>query len=152
MLDLDHPRSQHVFAAAVQLDLILDYLKRISFSVSKERLHLLEIIRPCFAALRWLQIQRFAGEPHIACAIDDLEHAAEKLARLGDGKAVWSSDDMPPSKCPVCRKTLTTYGVYEPRPGLKVPRERWCTNCTEVAMPALERVRSSHEGFGTDAI
>jgi hypothetical protein len=64
----------------------------------------------------------------------------------------WSADEMPPSKCPVCHRPLTTYGVYEPRPGLKVPKERWCSPCMEVAMPALERVRSSHEGFGTDAI
>src|SRR5688572_1927726 len=117
MLDLDHPRTPHVFAASRQLDLILDYLKRISFADSKERLHLLEIIRPCFAALRWLQAQRFADEPHIAAGIGELERAAEQLARLGDGRAEWSADGVLPSRCPVCRQPLTTYGVYEPRPG-----------------------------------
>jgi hypothetical protein len=59
---------------------------------------------------------------------------------------------MPPSKCPVCREPLFTYGVYEPRPGLKVPKERWCMPCLKVAMPAFERLGSSHQGFGTDAI
>lgn len=152
MLDLDHPRTPHVFAASRQLDLILDYLKRISYADSKGRLSMLEIIRPCFAALRWLQSQRFASEPHIATGIDGLERAAEQLARLGDGRAKWSADEMPPSKCPVCHQSLTTYGVYEPRPGLKVPKERWCSPCMEVAMPALQRLESSHEGFGTGAI
>ena len=152
MLDLDHPRTSHVFAASRQLDLILDYLKRISYADSKERPHLLEIIRPCFAALRWLQAQRFADEPHIVAGIDELERAAEQLARLGDGRAEWSPGEMPPSKSPVCRRPLTTYGVYEPRPGFKVPKERWCSPCMEVAMPAFQRLGSSHEGFGTDAI
>jgi hypothetical protein len=152
MLDLDHPRTPHVFAASLQLDLILDYLKRISYADSKGRLSMLEIIRPCFAALRWLQAQRFSDESHIAAGIDELERAAEQLARFGDDRAEWSPDEMPPSKCPVCRRPLTTYGVYEPRPGLKVAKERWCSLCLEVAMAALQQVRSSHEGFGTEAI
>ncbi|MDY3555565.1 hypothetical protein R5W24_004708 [Gemmata sp. JC717] len=151
MLDLDHPQSRHVFAASQQLDLILDYLKRITYVGSKERLALLEIIRPCFAALRWLQAQRFAGESRIAAGIDELEQAAEQLARLRDSRAEWLGGELP-TDCPVCRQPLTTYGVYEPRPGLKVPKERWCSPCLEVAMPALQRVQSSHEGFGTDAI
>jgi len=152
MLDLDHPQTPHVFAASRQLDLILEYLKRITYAASPGRLQMLEIIRPCFAALRWLQAQRFADEPHIAAGIDELERAAERLAQLGDGRAEWSADDMPPSKCPVCRRSLTTHGVYEPWPGFKVPKERWCSPCMDAAMTALERVRSGHDGFGTDAI
>jgi hypothetical protein len=152
MLDLNHPRTPHVFAASRQLDLILDYLKRITYADCRGRVQMLEIIRPCFAALRWLQAERFADEPHIAAGIDELERAAERVALLGDGRAEWSADEMPPSKCPVCRQPLTTYGVYEPRPGFKVPKERWCSPCMGVAMPALQRVRSSHEGFGTEAI
>lgn len=152
MLDLDHPQTPHVFAAFRQLGLIHDYLKRISYADRKERLHLLEIIRPCFAALRWLQSHRFTNEPHIAAAIDELEVAAGQLARLADGRAEYSADEMPPSQCPVCRQPLTTYGEYEPEPGLKVPKERWCSPCLEVAMPAFQRLMDSHEGFGTDAI
>jgi hypothetical protein len=62
MLDLDQPQTPHVFAASRQLDLILDYLKRITYADSPGRLWMLEIIRPCFAALRWLQAQRFAAD------------------------------------------------------------------------------------------
>jgi hypothetical protein len=151
MLDLDHPQTPHVFAASRQLDLIGDYCKRISYADSKGRLDMLKIIRPCFAALRWLQAQRFADEPHIAAGIDELESQADRLARLGDGKADWIGGDLP-AKCPVCGESLTVYGVYEPRPGLKVPKERWCSSCMEVVMPALMRLRSSVDGFGTDAI
>jgi hypothetical protein len=150
MLNLDHPQTPHVFAASRQLDLILDYCKRISYADSKVRLDMLEIIRPCFAGLRWLQARRFADAPHIAASIDELERKAEQLARLGGGRAAWVGGELP-AKCPVCEKPLTLYGVYEPRPGLKVPKERWCSSCLEVVMPAMQRIQSS-EGFGTDAI
>jgi len=148
MLDLDHPQTPHVFAASRQLDLILDYCKRISYADSKSRLQMLEIIRPCFAALCWLQAQRFADEPYIAAGIDNLERQVERLAGLGSGKASWGGGELP-AKCPVCGEKLTLYGVYEPSPGLKVPKERWCSPCLGVVMPAMQRVE---EGFGTDAI
>lgn len=151
MLDLDHPQTPHVFAASRQLDLILDYCKRISYAESKGRLSMLEIIRPCFAALRWLQTQRFADIPQIAGSIDELERQVEALAQLGARRATWVSGRLP-STCPVCGERLTLYGVYEPQPGLKVPKERWCSPCLEVVMPSLMRVQSSEVGFGTEAI
>ncbi len=54
MLDLSHPKTPHVFAAARQLDLILEYLRKISYSDSQSRLFMIEVIRPRFVALRWL--------------------------------------------------------------------------------------------------
>ena len=42
VLDLSHPKTPHVFAAARQLDLILEYLKKISYSDSQGRLFLFE--------------------------------------------------------------------------------------------------------------
>jgi hypothetical protein len=151
MLDLNHPQTPHVFAASRQLDMILDSCKRISISASKGRLDLLEVVRPCFAALRWLNAERFGASPVIAAGITNLERAAERLARLGDGRVQWPAGEVP-SACPVCGEPVTTYGVYEPRPGLRVPRERWCSPCLDVIMPALERLRSGSEGFGTSAI
>src|SRR5687768_4443059 len=105
--------------------MVLDFCKRISISDSKGRVHLLEIVRPCFAALRWLNAQRFGNSPSISAGITGLEQAAEQLAILGDGNAEWPTGGLP-SACPVCGVQLTTYGVYEPRPGIKVPKERWC--------------------------
>jgi hypothetical protein len=151
MLDLDHPLTPHVFAAARQLDLIGDYCKRITYADSKERLSLLEIIRPCFVALRWLNAQRFEGSPKIASGIDLLERQAEELARLVGGDVKWAGGELP-AKCPVCGQPLTLHGIYEPWPGLKVPKERWCSPCLELVIPALMRIGSSEEGFGTHAI
>jgi hypothetical protein len=151
MLDLSHPQTPHIFAASNQLDMILNFCKRMSISTGKHRLDMLEIVRPCFAALRWLNSQRFGDSPDIATGTSDLEQAAERLARLGDGKADRPTG-VPPSVCPVCDVKLTTYGVYEPSPGLQVPKERWCSPCLGVIMPALQRLRSSSKGFGTNAI
>jgi hypothetical protein len=44
MLDLERPRTPHVFAASRQEDLILDYCKRISLSDKNGRLFMLEVI------------------------------------------------------------------------------------------------------------
>jgi hypothetical protein len=152
MLDLDGPRTQHVFAASKQLDLMFDYLKRISYAESKSRLFMLEVIRPCFAALRWLQLERFSDRPHIGAAIDELEQAAEDLAHLGDGAAKWSRYDLPPSHCPVCGYTLHVSPRCEMTEGVYVPENRTCLPCIEVVYEALRRARSGKLGFGTDAI
>ncbi len=79
MLDLSHPKTPQVFAAARQLDLILEYLRKISYSDSRSRLFMIEVIRPCFVALRWLNTNRFGQSPKIAANIDALEEEAEPL-------------------------------------------------------------------------
>src|SRR5262245_35025974 len=45
MLDLDHPDTPHVFAAARQEDFVLDCCKRITLSGAAGRLFMLEVIR-----------------------------------------------------------------------------------------------------------
>jgi hypothetical protein len=107
VLDLNHPKTPHVFAAARQLDLILGYLKKISYSDSRGRFFMMEVIRPCFAALRWLNTNRFEQSPKIAANIDALEERAERLSQLGEGKLVQTGPE-PPARCPVCDTPLTT--------------------------------------------
>src|SRR3954451_18709605 len=98
MLDLDHPQAAHRFAAAIQLDLICDYHKRITTSDRAGRLFKLEIIRPSFVALRWLNAERFEGSPAIAASLAELETKTEELACLGPRETRrWSGD--PPEVC-----------------------------------------------------
>jgi hypothetical protein len=52
MLDLSHPQTPHIFASSNPLEMVLDFCKRISVSESKGRADVVEIVRPCFAALR----------------------------------------------------------------------------------------------------
>ena len=151
MLDLDHPQSAHVFAASNQLDSIRSYFSTMSWSDSKSRLSSLEIVRPCFVALRWIHSRHFADQPQIASLIDELEGEVEKLAHLGEGRLELPPNEVPPSRCPFCRTRLsdgTSYFRYFKRP----KRGWWCDKCLEGPRRALERVESVEEGFGTEAI
>jgi hypothetical protein len=142
MLDLDHPRTQHIFAASHQLDMILDMCKRITLSSVKGRRFRLEGIRQAFATLRWLAAHRFADEPHIADGIAELERQAEQLAALSLCHPI--SRDSLPERCPVCGDTLILPSEYSPT--------GYCSSCLGVIRAALQRVRSCEEGFGTEAI
>ncbi len=151
MLDLSHPETPHVFAAARQLDLILEYLKKISYSDSQGRLLMMEIIRPCFVALRWLNTNRFGQSPKIAANIDTLEEQAERLSQLGGGRLVQTGPE-PPIHCPVCGKSVTT-AQRGWRGLLKVGlKERYCLDCLGPSLRAYSAVCSIDEGFVTDAI
>ena len=151
MLDLSHHKTPHVFAAAKQLDLILEYLRKISYSASKGRLFMIEVIRPCFVALRWLNTNRFGGSPKIAANINALEEEAERLAQLGEGRLAQMRPE-PPTRCPVCGKSLTT--ARQGCLGLLTvsPKTRYCLNCLGPSLRAYSAVCSIDEGFMTDAI
>jgi|SRR5262245_7198318 len=142
MLDLDDPRTPHVFAASSQLDLILDYCKRISLSGADGRRFMLEVIRPAFAALRWLAAHHFADVPHIADAIAKLKRQSDELAGLPlrDPAQLGRL----PAQCPVCAGKPNPPSEYDP--------VGYCSTCLDVIMPALLRVRSCEAGFGTEAI
>jgi hypothetical protein len=151
LLDLSHPKTPHVFAAARQLDLILEYLKKISSSDSRGRLFLIEVIRPCFVALRWLNTNHFGASPKIAANIDALEEEAERLSQLGEGRLVQIGPESP-TRCPVCDKSLTIarQGCLQVLIGR--PKERYCLNCLGPSLRAYSAVCSIDEGFITDAI
>jgi hypothetical protein len=142
MLFLDHPQTPHIFAAAMQLDLILDSCKLITLSDADSRLFKLEVIRPAFEALRWLAEHRFADEPHIVVGIAELEQQVEQLARLPLFDPVFH--DGSESRCPVC-------GV-RPKPPYKYEPISFCSPCLQVIGPGLQRVQSREEGFGIDSI
>lgn len=139
-LDPD-PRRPHVHAASLQMAMVRDYMRAISCADGDSRLYMLAMIRPCFAALRWLQAERFADRAQIASLIDDTEQKAEELAYLGQGEVNWTSGMSPRVRCPVCGQKLTaTLGKPE------------CSACVQVAISAYHRLASSFEGFGTESI
>jgi hypothetical protein len=143
VLDLDHPRTPHVFAASRQEDLILDYCKRITLAGAAGRRFMLEVIRPAFAALRWLNKERFGDSLTIASGIDQWEREVEALV----GLPLIDPDHCggPASRCPACGGKPIPPSKY----GSRVP---YCSSCLGGMMPGLRRVRSFEEGFGTDAI
>ncbi len=139
-LDRD-PRRPHVHAAALQMALVRDYLGRISTADGSGRLYMLALLRPCFAALRWLQAERFADQPQLVSLIDDTEREVEELSHLGHGEMNWSGGMSPRVRCPVCGHKLTV-----------APELPECPSCVQLAVAAYNRLASSYEGFGTDSV
>ena len=139
--DLNDPRALGVFAAAKQEDLILDYCMRITLAGTSARSRMLEMIRPCFAALRWLNKERFGNLQQISSGIADLEAAIESLVRL---PLIDPEPDAVPNKCPACGRRPTSSSNYS--------KTAHCPSCLESVMPHLNRIRSCDEGFGTVTI
>lgn len=140
MLDLDHPHSANIFAAARQLDLILDCCKQMTLAEGPHRLFVLEIMRPAFAALRWLNEFRFDNSASLAKGVDALESQATALAQLPSqfpGQRGYGSL----AACPVCGKTPRKPDKYDPKP--------YCPHCLKVVMPSYGSVS---DGFGTEFI
>ena len=80
MLDLSHPQTEHIFAAARLEDAVLDCAKRIVSSHPSERPELLDLCEQSIDAMRILNSERFGGSPSIASAIDGLQNAMCSLA------------------------------------------------------------------------
>ena len=142
-MDFDHPQTPHVAAASRQLDLILDYCKRITLlSDAGERRFMLEVVRPAFVALRWLAANRFPDHPHIADGLSELERLTEQLVEL---------PLLHPGRCGAQAIQCPACGGKPTRPDRFSPAGH-CSSCLKVIMPGLDRVQSCEEGFGTDAI
>jgi hypothetical protein len=142
MLNLGDPQTPHIFAASGQLDLIVEYCRKISLVGAAQRRFLVEVARPAFAALRWLAANRFAAEPHIMDRISDLERQVDQLAGLPLRDP--DHEGGPAARCPACGGKPTKPHKYNPIP--------CCPSCVDLIVPALQRVRSCAEGFGTEAI
>jgi hypothetical protein len=99
----------------------------------------LEVLRPAFAALRWLNMMRFGDCADIAAAISELESQAEALA--GMPLLEPNPSGVPASRCPACSARPVRPGKYDPIP--------YCLPCLQVIMPGLTKCR---QRFGTDAI
>lgn len=137
MLELNHPQTAHVFAASQQLDLIVDYAKRITLSETKGRKFMLEVVRPAFVALRWLTAERFDGKSTIADGIAELERQLEQLANLPVRDSY--KRELPPTECPVCGRRPSEYDPVS-----------YCSSCVELVIPGKERLESAKKGFGIE--
>ena len=80
MLDLNHPQTQHIFAAARLEDAVLECAKRIVSAQPSERLALLASCEQSIYAMRALNSERFGGSGSIASVIDELYAAMRSLA------------------------------------------------------------------------
>jgi hypothetical protein len=150
VLDIDpDPRRSHLEAASLQLDLVMEHLQKISCADGPSRLYMLDMIRPCFVALRWLQAEWFADRPQIAGLIAELEQASEELAHLGEGEVNWTSGMQPRARCPVCGQKLAAAGENLAHQFLNKPGRR-CPQCLQATVAASNRLRTGLEGGWTE--
>jgi hypothetical protein len=148
MLDLDHPMTQHVFAAARAEDSILIAARNMTVAGRQERVRLRDGCAPAFAELRRLARDHFANCPAIPSAIDALERAVANLAAL---PGVPEQGSPAKFRCPACGAGLERRGKYGFCAPLN-PTDVYCSPCLQIIMPPLSALRSWEGGFGTDAI
>ena len=79
MLDLNHPQTEHIFAAARLEDAVLDGAKRIITSQPSEREELLGWCEQKLDMMRTLNAEHFRSSPSIASTIDELHSALRAL-------------------------------------------------------------------------
>lgn len=148
MLDLEHPMTKHIFAAARAEAAVLMAARHMTIAGRRERVRLRDGCTTAFAELRRLACNQFADRPAIPPAIDELERSLGELASLPDVP----EDGLPAEyKCPACGAALERRGKY----GFLAPdnpTDIYCSPCLEIIMPSLSALRSWEGGFGTDAI
>ena len=148
MLDLNHPQSEYIFAAARAEDSVLEVAKRMSVAARKDWVRLRDGCATAFAELRRLARDEFAEVSAIPLAIDALEQAVGKLAMLPNVPEEGTPVD---SECPACGARLGRRRKY----WFSAPvnsTDIYCCRCVDIIMPSLSVLSSSENGFGTDAI
>jgi len=80
MLDLNHPQSKYIFAAARLEDAIRDGANHIMAAQPSERGELLAACEQHLASMRTLNADHFRSSPSIALIIDELQVALRALA------------------------------------------------------------------------
>ncbi len=175
MLDLDHPMTQHIFAASGAKDRVLQRAKRMTLASSQQRLKMLEACGADLEKMRQLNREHFKASPFIFEAIDELEAALQTLAALKKG-AIIEDKSNGEGHCPGCGTQITKFktnslsrAYFERTKHLQKEDEnfmesmmpqpsdfedRWhiyCDKCLDLIMPALGKL-ASPEGFCTDFI
>lgn len=172
MLDLDHPMTEHIFAASRAADRVLERAKCMTLAPSSRRLELLESCRADLAQMRQLNSAHFEASPFIFGAIDELEAALQELANLKDG-LITEDKSSGTGDCPACGTPITNFKTnglsreyfkrvrnltksdkdfaeqLTPRP--EEYTDHWhtyCGNCLNLIGPAREKLDST-KGFGT---
>jgi hypothetical protein len=88
MLNLDHPHSKHVFAAARLEDAVLDLAKLMTLVPSTRRRELLEECQQTLGKMRTLNSEHFESSVFISAAISELDESLAQMAELKNGSII----------------------------------------------------------------
>jgi hypothetical protein len=140
MLNTNSLGSASIFAACHETMMISEFCMKITVANSDRRRGLLEVIRPSFAALRWIATERF-DPTSILPVIAELEAKVEELVNL---PLKFVDDQNPQSdRCPACGGALTA---------IEDSDTYCCSPCHDLVWPTLVRLESIDEGFAIDCI
>ena len=148
MLDLNHPMTQHRFAAARGDDRLLTLAKLMTLASTKERQRLLGFCDEPVNSLRLLNEKYFGAWSFIAEAITELEGALNGLAALKTNPPDGTVYAI--TACPICSTPLTRCHA----PFMPQPERRWsvyCNACLKAIGPVRQNLVGA-DGFGTWAI
>jgi hypothetical protein len=140
MLDLNHPQSQSVFAAARHTDAILELSKLKTLVPTPQRAEILARIEYPISRLRKLNRERFGASSFIDRAISDLEAGCRAIAESRSSESRLDGR----GNCPVCGSQIT----HLPHQGHDMT---YCGTCLERIFNARQRL-ASRKGFCTFAI
>jgi hypothetical protein len=148
MLDLDHPMSEHVFAAARAESAIVIAARRMTVASRQERLRLRDSCGSAFDELRRLARDHFSDRTAIPAEIDALERAVAGLAAL---PGVREEGPRAEEICPACGDRLKGRGRFW---SWALPRtnDNYCRHCLQMIISPLQVLESCEDGFGTEAI
>lgn len=140
MLNINHPMSQHIFAASRSLDRVLLVAIKMTVATRQERMRLRNVCVPVFIELRQLGQEHFANCTTIPVTIDVLERSLAELTELPGVPKDGPSAEL---NCPACGSTLMR---------VEHPKGLCCSPCLQIINPPLWALSSWDGGFGCDAI
>jgi hypothetical protein len=149
MLDLNHPMSDHVFAAARAMGAVIYAARAMTVAARHRRVRLRDSCASAFEELRRLSRDHFADRRAIPAAIDDLERALSELAGL---PGVPYDGQPAKYKCPACGEDLERWKIMDRVSCPHRPPEIHCGLCLMITSPPLIILQAMGEGFGTEAI
>jgi hypothetical protein len=145
MLDIDHPRTPHIFHASCLLGRVCETGQRMSTAPASDRPALLAECLLVFAELRQLSKDHFEDAEFIRLGLDACEAGMHLLAALG--KPLLPSQRPGIERpCPHCGCETETRALAGREGELTL-----CPYCVQLYMPALECLELL-DGFGTEAI
>jgi hypothetical protein len=142
MLDLNHPHSEHIFAAGRLEDGVLERAKQMTLLPSTRRRELQIECQELLEKMRELNRDHFKDSASISDAISELERSVVSLAEL-QNRGILEDKSEGNGCCSACGTQLTNFVFIS-----SMPREVYCGRCLHIIMPALEKLRSAN-GFGT---
>ena len=146
MLDLDHPHTEHIFAAARLEDGLLKRAQRMTLLPTFERESLLLECFDVLDAMRRLNHDHFDASPFLDGSINEAERALKAITYLGGANVVAGRSDGE-GTCAVCGTKLTKFKPW-------ADASEWiicCDHCIAPFSTAREKLESLR-GFATCAI